>query len=85
MCVAVPMRVQEIVGTRAILESRGVVTEADISLLDAVEPGDYVLVHAGIAITRLDKADAEETLSVFASLEADTGLEPPIPNHETHG
>lgn len=68
MCVAVPMRVRSIDGHRALLESLGVVTEADISLLDAVIPGDYVLIHAGFAVAKLAAEDAEETITLFREL-----------------
>lgn len=58
MCVAVPLKVRSISGNRAVLESSGVVTEADVSLVEDVKPGDYVLIHAGFAIARLDPKQA---------------------------
>ena len=68
MCVAVPLQIREIKGNMAVLESLGVVTEADISLIDNPQPGDYVLVHAGVAITKLDNGEAEETLVLFREI-----------------
>jgi hydrogenase expression/formation protein HypC len=68
MCVAVPLRVIEINGHTGTLESMGVITKADISLIADVKPGDYVLVHAGIAITKVDSKTAEETIALFEEL-----------------
>ncbi|HYH03957.1 MAG TPA: HypC/HybG/HupF family hydrogenase formation chaperone [Bacillota bacterium] len=68
MCVAVPLQIKEIKGNKAVLESLGVVTEADISLIDNPQPGDYVLVHAGIAISKLENDEAEETLALFREI-----------------
>jgi hydrogenase expression/formation protein HypC len=68
MCVAVPHRVIEINGHNGTLESMGVITKADISLIEDLKPGDYVLVHAGIAITKVDPEEAEETISIFKEL-----------------
>lgn len=68
MCVAIPLQIKEIKGVRAILESLGVLTEADISLIQDPQPGDYVLVHAGIAISKLEADEAEETLALFREI-----------------
>lgn len=68
MCVAVPHRVVEIDGHTGVLESMGVITKADVSLISDIKPGDYVLVHAGIAITKVDAKEAEETIAVFEEL-----------------
>lgn len=65
MCVAAPFQIIRIDGHRATLRSEGVVIEADISLVTPVEPGEYVLVHAGFAITKLTSDDAEERLELF--------------------
>lgn len=67
MCLAIPGKVTEINGAKAVVDYGGVQREVDISL---VEPkiGDYVIVHAGFAIQLLDKQDAEETLAIFKEL-----------------
>ncbi|HEC77311.1 MAG TPA: HypC/HybG/HupF family hydrogenase formation chaperone [Thermoplasmatales archaeon] len=64
MCLAVPGRVSEIKGKKAIVDYGGIKRTADISLVD-VKEGDYVIVHAGFAIQVLNKKDAEETLKIF--------------------
>ena len=68
MCLAVPARVTEIEGNTATIDIMGNVRSADITLLDDITIGDYVLVHAGFGIQKLDPSDAEETLQIFKSL-----------------
>lgn len=65
MCLAVPMQVKEIEGDCAVCEIDGVRREASLMMVDRVEIGDYVLIHAGFAIERLDTADAEETIRIL--------------------
>ena len=62
MCLAVPSRIIEINDTRAKVDVDGVVREACIMLLDDVKLGDYVIVHAGFAINKVDEAAALQTL-----------------------
>ena len=79
MCLAVPMKIVETDGRIASLEVDGVTTKANVSLLADAAPGDYVIVHAGFAIERLDTAEAEERIRLFGELgdsmaeNADTG------------
>jgi hydrogenase expression/formation protein HypC len=65
MCLAIPMKVVAIAGPIAQVEESGVRREARIDLLDEVAIGDYVVVHAGLAIERLDPVEAEETLRLM--------------------
>lgn len=67
MCVAVPFLVKSINNNRAVIESLGVLSEADISLVD-VQPGDYILVHAGFAIAKLEPDEALETIEAFRAV-----------------
>ncbi len=60
MCLSIPMRVKDIKGNTAVVEKDGVSTEADISLVDDIEIGDYVLVHAGFAIEKWEEDDIKE-------------------------
>ena len=46
-------------------EAGGVKTEIDVSLLEDVEVGDYVIVHAGIAISKLNESEARELIKLF--------------------
>jgi hydrogenase expression/formation protein HypC len=63
------MQIVSIEGTDAVAEIDGVRREASLMLLDeAVAEGDYVIVHAGFAITRLDEAEALETLAIMREI-----------------
>lgn len=69
MCLGVPMQIVSIDGTDAVAEIDGVRREASLMLLDEpVAEGDYVIVHAGFAITRLDEAEALETLAIMREI-----------------
>ncbi|MFZ2087375.1 MAG: HypC/HybG/HupF family hydrogenase formation chaperone [Desulfobaccales bacterium] len=68
MCLAIPMRVVEIDGFIAVAEVDGVRREARLDLIPEVALGDYILVHAGLAIARVDPEAAEETLTVLRQL-----------------
>ena len=76
MCLAVPAQIIEISGPRARVSLAGNVREADLSLLEEANIGDWVLVHAGFAIEKLSPEDAEETLELIMQLEGDAGEEP---------
>jgi len=68
MCLAVPMKVVEIAGPVGRVEARGVAREVRMDLVEDVKVGDYVIVHAGIAIERLQRQEAEEGLSLFEEI-----------------
>ncbi|MFC1734640.1 HypC/HybG/HupF family hydrogenase formation chaperone [Candidatus Hydrogenedentota bacterium] len=68
MCVAVPMRVEEIEDDTGMVEIDGVGTRVSLALIDDVKVGDYLIIHAGFAIEKLDEDDARETLKLFAEL-----------------
>ena len=72
MCLGVPGKVLEIRsehGTRmAIVDFGGVTKTVCLAYVPEVEVGDYTIVHAGFAITRLDEASALETLQMFTDL-----------------
>ena len=68
MCLAVPMKVEKIEGSRARVESAGVTMEVDVSMVPEVTPGEYVIVHAGFAIERLKPDEAEETLELIREM-----------------
>lgn len=66
MCLAVPMQIINIDGETMVAEIDGVRREASLMMLDEkVEVGDYVLIHAGFAISRLDEKEALETLDLM--------------------
>lgn len=65
MCLAVPARVMVINGEDAILDYGGVKRNANIGMLSDVKVGDYVLVHVGYAISKMDEEEALETLKLW--------------------
>ena len=71
MCLGVPMRVMNIEGDTALCEIDGVQRQASLMMVEEVAVGDYVLIHAGFAIEKLDEEDAAETLHLFRQLLAD--------------
>ena len=68
MCLGVPIRVIQKAGNEGIGEFKGVKRNINFALLDEVKEGDFVILHAGFAIQRLDKDDAEKTLELFEEL-----------------
>jgi len=68
MCLAIPAKVVAIdaASDMATVDLGGVQKEVSLALVDGVELGDYVLVHVGYALNRLDPAEAERTLQIFA-------------------
>ncbi|RLI64088.1 MAG: HypC/HybG/HupF family hydrogenase formation chaperone [Candidatus Asgardarchaeum californiense] len=65
MCLAVPGKVVEIKGDKAIVDFGGIKREVIVSLLENVQIGEYVIVHAGFAIERLNEEEAKETLRLL--------------------
>jgi hydrogenase expression/formation protein HypC len=68
MCLAVPAKVTSIEGPIATVSVLGNITTADISLLENIKTGDYVLVHAGFAIQKYDEDEAKITLELLKEL-----------------
>lgn len=69
MCLGVPMKVLSRDGEMVTAEIDGVSREASLMLLEEeVNPGDYVIVHAGFAISKLDEGYAEETLRMMREI-----------------
>jgi hydrogenase expression/formation protein HypC len=67
MCLAIPARILDISGDIATVDFGGITREVDISLVD-VKKDDYVIIHAGFAIEKLDETDAVNTLKLFREL-----------------
>ena len=67
MCLAIPARVVALPepGT-ALIDVGGVRKRVSLALVENVVPGDYVIVHVGYALTRLDPEEAARTLALFA-------------------
>ncbi|MBT3275559.1 MAG: HypC/HybG/HupF family hydrogenase formation chaperone [Spirochaetales bacterium] len=73
MCLAVPLQIEKINdnSTASVIQG-SVLLDVDISLLDAAVVGDYVIVHAGYAIEKLDLQEAETRLDMFNKLSQTT-------------
>ncbi|MBC7114161.1 MAG: hydrogenase expression/formation protein HypC [Archaeoglobi archaeon] len=68
MCLAIPAKVIEINGKEALVDYGELKQKIRLDLLEDVKVGDYVLVHVGYAIQKLDEREAEETLRILAEL-----------------
>ncbi|MBI2863601.1 MAG: HypC/HybG/HupF family hydrogenase formation chaperone [Chloroflexi bacterium] len=69
MCLGIPARIIAIgEGLRAEVELGGILREADLTLVPEARVGDYVLVHVGYAIQRIDEAVARETLELLREM-----------------
>lgn len=71
MCLAIPAKIMEIIQGIATANMSGVIVKASIELLDTVKPGDYILIHTGIAIEKLDEKEALETIRWLDELRND--------------
>jgi len=65
MCLAIPMRIKEVSGEFAKVESGRLIRTVNIQMLPHLKKGDYVLVHVGFAIEKVDPEKAEETLRLL--------------------
>ena len=69
MCLAVPLKLIEINGKTAIGEAMGVSREIRVDFIRDPKPGEYVIVHAGFAIERLSRQQAELDLAAWAEVD----------------
>jgi hydrogenase expression/formation protein HypC len=71
MCLALPARVVELRSDDlGVIDLGGVRKEISLALLENVAVGDYVIVHVGYALQKLDPGEAEKTLELFAGFDA---------------
>lgn len=68
MCVGLSAKVVRISDGMAMVDASGAKREISVQLLNDVEPGDYVMVHAGIAIAKITDEDEHETDEVMEAL-----------------
>jgi len=69
MCLSLPAKVIEINGDIADVSVGGTVFKAGLQMLDGVKPGDYVLLHAGFAIQKINEEEAGEILRLLEEME----------------
>jgi len=68
MCLSVPAEVLEIDGVRAKVSVGGATYFAGLHLIEDVKVGDYILLHSGYAIQKIDPQEAEETLELLREI-----------------
>ena len=77
MCLAIPVKVVELLeGEQATVDVGGVRKAISLALVDGIAVGDYVILHVGYAIQKLDPEEAEKTLALFAELGENLGAAP---------
>ena len=70
MCLAFPVKVVEVgPGDSAVVDLGGVRKQISLALLDGVQVGDYVILHVGYALSKLDPEEAQKTLALFSELD----------------
>lgn len=78
MCLAIPGRITEInADDTALVDFSGAVKAISLALVDDVDVGDYVLVHVGFALQRIDPDEAEKTLALIAEMEGGENAKTP--------
>ena len=65
MCLSVPALVMSVDGENAEVSVGGTVVRANLSLVEGIEPGDYILLHTGFALQKINADEAAETLNTF--------------------
>ena len=70
MCVGLSAKVVRVADGTAMVDASGAKRQISVALLNDVEPGDYVMVHAGIAIAKITDEDDHETDEVLEALYA---------------
>ena len=68
MCLAVPMKLLKVEGETGNVGLGGIVKEVSLALINDIKIGDYVLIHAGYAIQKIDEEDALETIAIFKEM-----------------
>lgn len=68
MCVGLPARIMKVNNGMAVVDASGAQKEISAQLLEDLEPGDYVMVHAGIAIAKIGSDDLSEADEILETL-----------------
>ena len=68
MCLSIPAKVVKIEGETARVSVGGSKYNAGLQMLEDVQVGDYILLHAGFAIQKISEKEAEETLQLFREM-----------------
>jgi hydrogenase expression/formation protein HypC len=73
MCVAIPGKIVEIYDNECIVDFGKIKKKVNTLLIEDIKIGDYVLVHAGCAIEKVNKEEALETLELFKMISDEIG------------
>lgn len=68
MCLSIPVKIESLQGDEATVSINGTLYKAGIQMIEAPEVGEYVLLHAGFAIQKIDEKDARETLELYTEM-----------------
>lgn len=68
MCVGLPAKVKKVKDGMAVVDATGAITTVSSELIEDLEPGDYVMVHAGAAIAKINGDDQNEEQSLMEEL-----------------
>ncbi len=72
MCLAIPARIVALLEkSRALVELGGVRKEISVELLEEAQVGDYVIVHVGYALSKLDEEEAMKTIALFSEMDGE--------------
>ncbi len=70
MCLAIPVRVEQLLDDDcALADIGGVKKQINVALIEDLSVGDYVILHVGFALNKIDPLEAEKTLAMFAELD----------------
>ena len=71
MCLAIPVRIEQLTDDdNALVDIGGVKKEISVALVEDPRVGDYVIMHVGFALNKVDPEEAEKTLALFAEMGA---------------
>ncbi len=74
MCLAIPAQVIKLLNDEAaVVRIGGIEKSISTLLLKSVAVGDYVIIHVGYALTKLDEQEAQKTLAVFEAMQRSSG------------
>ena len=70
MCLSIPARVVKIKGDQADVSVGGAIFKAGLQMVENIKIGDYILLHTGFAIRKIDEEEALETLKILQEMQA---------------
>ena len=85
MCLTQPVEVVSVAGATALVRGQGQPLRVDVSLVGPVAPGEFLLVHAGLALERIGREEAAGLSALLAAWADPTGPAAPMSTHEGEG